>query len=770
MKKALLFAFLFFCVSYSFPQHKTIDSLYKALHVHMEDTNKVNTLLHITRGILMQGDTAEAIRCAKEALSISNKLHYKRGEGRANRELGLIKMNQKQFQQALAHFQIAHDCFRAINDKDGLGQAMFSIGDTYAAMRNFSAAVNSYSVVLQHYKAVNNKRGIANTYRSIGDTYSAQQISPEALRNYYSALKLYEPLPDKMPLALCMSRIAREHQLQENHPLTINYYRQSLKLLEEVGNRVEIARVSNLLGTAYFVIGKYDDAMQAHLKALKIANEIKGIRWLLPMTHARLGGDVEALAQIAAAAGDTTTSNRLYSDALSYYGQALKSNREQGSKMGEADVNWHFGSIYTKLKKYQLARKHFQEALALYKEEHFKPFVALSYYSLSQLDSIDGNFRQAYEHFKAGKTYRDSTFNDETSRNAIKAKVEYEYIRKEDSLKTEQLLTAEMLKRQQLLTIQQRQRMQLQLASLSLTEQQKELNRLAYLRTQAELQVEQGQRQEREKQLIILANEKALEQANLKIKNHELLLKTEEVKAKSLERNVIVTTAVAILVLGIALWQNHRRRQIANNLLEKHKMRMQIASDLHDDVGSELSSISFYSEMARMNLAVENGTANNLLGKIGDNARNVINNMSDVVWLINPENDVSANLLKRMKLHAAEICSERGIAYRFTADDQIATANLDMRQRKNIYLIFKEAIHNAIKYADCNEIDITFYQGNHSLKMIVHDDGKGFDPMSAREGNGLSSMKRRATEINATIEIQSRRDSGTSIILKAKIT
>src|SRR6266540_5477712 len=100
-----------------------------------------------------------------------------------------------------------------------------------------------------------------------------------------------------------------------------------------------------------------------------------------------------------------------------------------------------------------------------------------------------------------------------------------------------------------------------------------------------------------------------------------------------------------------------------------------------------------------------------------------------------------------MKHYAAEMLGERNIQYSFDTNENIEKLKLNMQQRKNLYLIYKEAVHNAVKYAQCNKVEIDFGQADHYLRLSINDDGKGFDKQQTIEGNGLVNMKRRAEEI-----------------------
>jgi len=223
--------------------------------------------------------------------------------------------------------------------------------------------------------------------------------------------------------------------------------------------------------------------------------------------------------------------------------------------------------------------------------------------------------------------------------------------------------------------------------------------------------------------------------------------------------------AVAVAATVYALY-----RFRLNQLLRLHKVRNKISSDLHDDLGSTLSSISVYTEIVRKQ-SKENLP---MLDKIGESSRKMIESMSDIVWAINPDNDSFENLIERMRSFTHEMLSMKNIEYTFEADEKLNTMKLKMDQRKNIFLIFKEAIHNLVKYSEATHAKIILAYENNKLLLSLHDNGKGFDRNSIltddqkRGGNGLKNMHRRAKEIEADLRIASEAGKGTSIELLIK--
>ncbi|MCK6691978.1 MAG: ATP-binding protein [Thermoanaerobaculia bacterium] len=198
--------------------------------------------------------------------------------------------------------------------------------------------------------------------------------------------------------------------------------------------------------------------------------------------------------------------------------------------------------------------------------------------------------------------------------------------------------------------------------------------------------------------------------------------------------------------------------------LQQEKLRLRIARDLHDEMGSTLSSISILSEAALRHLQADIDRAR--FGAIGDRARQVMEAMSDIVWSVNPRNDSMANVLQRMKQFAVEILEPQGIALHFEADEAVATLNLPMEQRKDFYLLFKEAVNNAAKYSGASDVWVSVQAENGGLTLEVRDNGRGFDVEQVKRGNGLWNMERRAERMGGRFSLESRVGEGTRVLVQ----
>jgi len=165
-----------------------------------------------------------------------------------------------------------------------------------------------------------------------------------------------------------------------------------------------------------------------------------------------------------------------------------------------------------------------------------------------------------------------------------------------------------------------------------------------------------------------------------------------------------------------------------------------------------------------------NGNAEEHLKKIARHSSQMMENMSDIVWSINPKNDLAEQMVFKMKEFAAEILEPAGINYSFQVEDSVDTLKLDSEKRKNLFLIFKEAINNAAKYSNGTEVTINLKVQSGHLHLEVIDDGQGFNKAEVKNGNGLSNMKDRASAVAGALQFASEPGKGTRILLAVPIT
>ena len=205
------------------------------------------------------------------------------------------------------------------------------------------------------------------------------------------------------------------------------------------------------------------------------------------------------------------------------------------------------------------------------------------------------------------------------------------------------------------------------------------------------------------------------------------------------------------------------------SLLAIEKLKGKLAADLHDNVGSGLTEISILSELASNEVKNVATIPSKHLSVISEKARTLIDNMSDIVWMVNPQRDSFYHLILRLKDTYSDLLYTAGISFKTSNLEKLISVKLPMEYKQNLYLLFKEGINNAIKHSKCKHITLDASFNKDVFELILKDDGIGFDKEHILYGNGTTNMKARAHGIGGELFVNSSRD-GTTIKFIGKIS
>lgn len=200
--------------------------------------------------------------------------------------------------------------------------------------------------------------------------------------------------------------------------------------------------------------------------------------------------------------------------------------------------------------------------------------------------------------------------------------------------------------------------------------------------------------------------------------------------------------------------------------IEKQQMRNRIAADLHDEIGSNLSSISLLSSLTRKKLNGD-GDVLKYLNEIILAAKTSADSMREIIWFINPMSDQLQNLISKMKETANVMLGN--IAYEIITDTGSSDEKINPETKRNIFLIFKETLNNIMKHSNADKVKILIKKENCDFILSVSDNGTGFDKKNIKAGNGLRNLNSRAEQINAQLTIHSVLTQGTTVTVKIKM-
>jgi signal transduction histidine kinase len=229
---------------------------------------------------------------------------------------------------------------------------------------------------------------------------------------------------------------------------------------------------------------------------------------------------------------------------------------------------------------------------------------------------------------------------------------------------------------------------------------------------------------------------------------------------------LVFTTGLGYKTNLLEIQKNIAEKKLTEELKEKEQLRQQIAENLHDDMGATLSSISIYANVAQKMLA-ENKfeTSANYIARIYRDSTDMMQGLREIVWTIKPGNDTFQNLWDKMNDHAKPLLAAKGVNVILIAEEELFELSLSALQRRNIFFIFKEAVNNIVKYAQCGEVSVKAKRTEEQLELSITDNGIGFEMKKSISGMGLISMPHRANELNGGCKIMSEKGAGTRIVL-----
>jgi signal transduction histidine kinase len=201
-----------------------------------------------------------------------------------------------------------------------------------------------------------------------------------------------------------------------------------------------------------------------------------------------------------------------------------------------------------------------------------------------------------------------------------------------------------------------------------------------------------------------------------------------------------------------------RRREI-------EQLRIRIAADLHDEIGSNLASIALLSQLGEK---VPDKAGYSELSEIHRIALLTVNGIREIVWFINPDYDTMAEMIARMRDVAAQMLI--GLDYTFDSPGASGGGKLSPEFRRNLFLIFKEILHNIVKHSQARRVQISLSEAQNIVCLRVADDGVGFNPAAIKRGHGVRNLRLRAGQLGGTVEIGPGQAGGTLIMVAVRVT
>lgn len=574
---------------------------------------------------------------------------------------------------------------------------------------------------------------LAETWYLYGQLKSKNSQYVEANACFLKALRIYDQLDDEATAGQLYGELANTSFLMGEKERAIDYAGKGIAAMEKEKDYEElIVQLSNL-ARMYQMSGDMGNAIRYYSKSAEYAprsakKETKFISLvdLALVYHAKkdrpnaleymkqaiaegrkieqpkLHRYIRMCAMFAGYAGDEDLMNRYYDES---YTLALKDNDRDALRDWHGSQNFYYA--------------------------HVKNDKAMAYPFL--------------EKFHA---YKDSIVNEKSRKDFNELEVQYQTEKKQaeiNRLATEQKIQQLELEKKNAL---------IRGNLIEAEQKEKEIKLLTQERLISNLKIEQ-----QAKTLSLREVEVNNLQQQKKIAAQESLIKEEKIQNEQLKRNLVIALLLVAVILFVFILNRTllKKKLEQKNLLLKERSR--ISAELHDEVGSTLTAINLLS-YATIN-QLSGAEPEKQVKKIQENTQSVMENISDIVWSMNPENDNFGQIVIRMKEFAADVLEPQHIRYRFHIDDSLEKIKLSPEKRRDLYLIFKEAMHNMAKYSRATDAGVTLKKSGQYLLLTVEDNGKGFDTATIKKGNGLKNMKSRTERHSGIFEMKSNADGTT---------
>lgn len=592
-------------------------------------------------------------------------------------------------------------------------------------------------------------------------------------------------------------QLATLHQ-NTGHLDSMEFY---LEAVEKLANRMQgkeknliLANYYGAKGLSYKKLGNYKKAIPTLIKGMELAREGRNIPESIAGQYLNIGNTYVSI-------GD-------YGKALKYHLEALRLFEKVGSKKGQSFCYQGICEDFIELKNYRKAMEYVKKSLALKTELSDKRGIGNAYSSLGRIHLGLKNYDEAFNaisqslniakelkligeeaklHMIMGRLFAE--------KKAIPTALNY-YASGRSLAVVAGDSTSVVLADREMAALQSKNKEQ-EMAEkqllgnvrrLQVTGNKKE--EISLYKTLSDLYAKTG---DPEKSLLykeryyqgkdsLLSKEVQLEISRLeeqyKSEKKEaeiaLLKKDQQITQSELKRQkqsyyAVIAVASLMFLLALLLVNRYKAINRVRRQVEMEKMRNHIAKDLHDDIGSTLSSIHILSRVL-VQQAKAGVTDVAGLQKINEHSSAIMESMSDIVWAINPHNDTAEKMLYKMKEFAAEMLDPLNIQYNFITQGDFENLKLDPQKRRDLFLIFKESVNNAAKYSNCQNISIRLSVEEKTIHMHVTDDGEGFDQQTVKKGNGLRNLKERSQAVGGTLQCISRTGAGTSVQLNLPIT
>lgn len=705
------------------------------------DSAMVFSLIEKAEAFFNDGNYDSALFYCGKAGNLAVQKNFRKGQAYALAEAADIYIDRDELVKAEANASTVNKMGLQLKDSLLTAIGWLQMAQVRMYSDKFEEAVDLFTRSLKYYLDHHPTRYSALAFNDLGYTWGKLGELSKQANCLVQSIRIYENhFPEKYgELGVGYSNLSTVYYSLNDRTKAIEYAKRSLVYREKSG---DIGRLSlGCCNISQYYAGIDNDEAEKYLD--------------LCVKYAIQSGEEIRIIHSYITASNLYNARKKYDEALQFELNAielLEKSKKNSSMLARRYLA--AGILSGTLKKdTAISIAYFNRSMALLKDQKDKASMRDFYGQMAGFYNEHKNYPAAYDNYKKYILYRDSLVNEKTQSSIAEITTRYETEKKDNEIA--RLNTTQRIKQ---LEIEKQKAIIAGNAAVAL-QKQNEIDLLSKSQELMDIKMKQ-QEEELDKQQLLARTK----QQQLELTEKEKQLQDKQLKNEKNVRNLLIAALGLFLLLGITFFNRYQLKKKLEQQKSLLAMRNNISQDLHDDIGASLSNINILNELARRN-AAQPEKSKEYLSKASEDIQRISESLSDIVWNINPRYDDLQNLYIRMKRYAADMLDGKNINGQFEFPVTDTGLKLSMTQRRDLYLVFKEAVNNLVKYSHAKNATIRVQASDKMIELLVEDDGRGFDPAEQRPGNGLQNMQQRANASGATVSIQSAPGKGTRVHL-----
>ena len=689
-----------------------------------QQNNLISILLNKAKISTKAFEYDSAITSLNKVLLLCKSGNYKNEEVTAYDLLSEIHQTNGKLEAMRKYDSIAIPLITKLKDSTLLMNAYNRLGIYNMERGNNKEAEQNFKTILSLglEKKANTKT--AEVYSNLGSLYLALGEKNKASEQFFKSLALYEKNNNDAGIGETYSNISSVFYLNGKTDDAIKYQKKSIEIREKINDKKGLIVTNTNIGQLYILTGNNSLALPHLQRAVSLAEQ---------MNNAKL----KAASYSAMAVYNSRVKN--FPEALVWQTKAISGFEEIDDKQMLSRLYVSAANLSNATNDSLKAVSFFDKALKLAIRLGNKENVGNVYDKMSSFYLSHKDYEKAHVTYQKYINYKDSIAEKSSDAKIEEIKTRYETEKKDNEinkLSTLKKLNQLQLEKQEALITGNIQEAKNKQAEIELLSKESELKEFKLAQQNEVLEKQALYTKTKEQELLINIKEKKL--ADREIENQKII------------KNLLFAGLASLVLLGFVLFNRFKLKRKIEEQAALLKIRNGISQNLHDEIGSTLTSINILSNISQQAIDKEPSQAKEMIIKIANQSKTIQQNISDIVWSIRPDTDNIESLYTRMREFASQTLEPLEITFTINTDKTVQEKNIPMAARRELLLIYKEAINNIVKHSGAKIVDIKFTCNNKQLCMSISDNGVWKGDSS---GTGTKSMKQRAASLGGSFNI-----------------